>query len=74
MLAPGDSLLKAMSLMERARSQLLPVVCAGGVLVGLITESRVLEMWRLGPLETVASIMTPVLPVLEEPEFPQTGS
>lgn len=61
-LSPGDSLLRAMSMMERARMQLLPVVCAGGMLVGLITESRLLEMWSEGPLESVASVMTPVTP------------
>lgn len=69
-LSPGDTLMRALALMDRARTRLLPVVCAGGVLVGLVSETHLLEAWKDGPLDPVALVMTPVVPLFEDEESP----
>lgn len=54
---PTDTLLCALRVMEAHRLHLLPVVEETGVLLGLISEARILEAWADGPLQPVAEVM-----------------
>lgn len=72
-LTPGDTLLRGLVLMERARTRLLPVVCAGGMLVGLVTEAHLLAAWKRGPLEAVWEVMTPIAAMEGEAPLLPTG-
>jgi CBS domain-containing protein len=54
---PTDTLLCALRVMERYQVRLLPVVKEKGVLLGLISEARILEAWGEGPLQLVSEVM-----------------
>lgn len=54
---PTDTLLCALRVMERHQVRLLPVMEGGGVLLGLISEAKILEAWGVDPLQRVSEVM-----------------
>ncbi|MBN1209180.1 MAG: CBS domain-containing protein [Myxococcaceae bacterium] len=54
---PTDTLLCALRVMERHQLRLLPVVEETGVLLGLVSEERLLEAWGEDPLQYVSEVM-----------------
>ncbi len=56
-LVPTDTLLRALRVMERRGTSLLPVVGEKGGLVGLISRAHILAAWKVDPLLPVALVM-----------------
>jgi CBS domain-containing protein len=56
---PTDTLFYALQVMQTHGRRLLPVLDGTGALVGLLTESHLLEAWRADPLLPVGSVMAP---------------
>ena len=56
-LVPTDTLLRALRVMERCGTSLLPVVGEAGGLVGLVSRAHVLAAWKVDPLLPVALVM-----------------
>ncbi|HYO58287.1 CBS domain-containing protein [Archangium sp.] len=56
-LVPTDTLLRALRVMERSHTWLLPVVGEAGGLVGLISRAHILSAWKVDPLLPVALVM-----------------
>ncbi|HYH97543.1 CBS domain-containing protein [Hyalangium sp.] len=54
---PTDTLLCALRVMERHQLRLLPVVEETGALLGLISETHILEAWGEDPLRLVSEVM-----------------
>ena len=69
---PTDTLFYALQVMQTHARRLLPVLDAGGALVGLLTEAHLLEAWRADPLLPVSAVMAPH-PAGREPWLPGAG-
>ena len=66
---PTDTLFHALQVMQAHGCRLLPVLDGGGALVGLLTETHLLEAWRADPLLPVGTVMAPH-PLQAEPWLP----
>jgi CBS domain-containing protein len=65
---PTDTLLCALRVMERHQVRFLPVVGETGMLLGLISEARILEAWEVDPLQRVSEVMAECGPPWEGEE------
>lgn len=54
---PTDTLLCALRIMQEHQLRLLPVVEETGELLGLISETHILEAWEEDPLRLVSEVM-----------------
>ncbi len=63
---PTDTLLCALRIMEKHQIRLLPVVETTGELLGLISETHILEAWEEDPLRLVSEVMAECGPPGEE--------